>query len=94
MKFMTVSVLPIDKMAEVAAASDKAWSSQPQERRPKNAYVLMASLPEVPPHSAISVYITEEDSAEAIAARVYPVQLAGATVSIIPVMEFTVAAAA
>jgi len=94
MKFMTMSVIPVEKMAEVAAASDKAWAGQPQERRPKNAYVLMTVPFEVPPHSMVSVYITEEESMEAVAARVYPVTLAGATVNIIPLMEYVPGVAA
>jgi hypothetical protein len=93
MKFMTMSIIPIEKMAEVTAASDKVWGAQPQERKPKNGYVLMSVPFEVPPRSMVSVYITEEDSIEAMAARVYPVTLAGATVNIIPLMEFAVGGA-
>ena len=89
MKFMTMAVFPAGKAAEVAAASDKAWATQPAERRPKSAYVLMAVPFEVPPQSMVSVYVTEEDSIDAVAARVYPVMLAGANISIIPVMEYS-----
>ena len=88
MKFMTMVIMPADKVAEVAAASDKAWAAQPAERRPKSAYVLMTVPFDAPPHSVVTVYITEEDSIDAVAARVYPVMLAGATVNIIPVMEY------
>ena len=89
MKFMTMVIMPADKVAEVAAASDKAWAARPAESRPKSAYVLMTVPFEAPPHSIVTVYITEEDNIDAVAARVYPVMLAGATVNIIPVMEYT-----
>jgi hypothetical protein len=94
MKFMTMTIMPAEKAAEVAAASDKAWATQPPERRPKSAYVLMTVPFEVPPHSMVSVYITEEDSIDAVAARAYPVMLTGATVNIIPLMELPVGGAA
>lgn len=93
MKFMTMVIMPADKVAEVAAASDKAWAARPAESRPKNAYVLSAVPFDVPPRSVVTVYITDEDSMEAVAARTYPVMLAGATVSVVPVMEYTPGAA-
>jgi hypothetical protein len=38
----------------------------------------------------VSVGISESDSAERMAANVYPIELAGATVSIIPLLEVPV----
>ncbi len=67
----------------------QAWAARPAESRPKNAYVLSAVPFDVPPRSVVTVYITEEDSMDAVGARVYPVMLAGATVNVIPVMEYT-----
>jgi hypothetical protein len=87
MKFMTMSVYPVTKAAEVAAASDKVWASQPQEGRPASSFVLMAVPFPVPPDSLVVFSIGESDSAEAMAARVYPLMLAGATVNIIPLLE-------
>jgi hypothetical protein len=90
MKFMSLVVYPVEKAAEVVAASDKVWASQPRESRPESIYVLMCVPFDVPPNSLVSVTISESDSAETMAARVYPVMLAGATVNIIPLLEVPV----
>lgn len=87
MKFMTLSVYPVEKIAEVAAASDKVWANQPKESRPEASYVMMCVPFDTPPNSMVSVAINESDSAERIAARIYPVMLAGAEVQIIPLLE-------
>ena len=94
MKFMTMIVYPVEKAAEVSAASDKGWASVPQERRAESSYVLMSVPLDVPPNSLVAFSIGESDSAEAMAARAYPVMLAGATVNIIPLLEVPVAGAA
>lgn len=94
MKFMTLSVYPVEKTAEVAAASDKVWANQPRERRPEATYILMCVPFDVPPNSLVSVAISESDSAETMAARVYPLMLAGATVNIIPLLEVPIAGGA
>jgi hypothetical protein len=39
----------------------------------------------------VSFEISESDSAETMAARVYPLMLAGATVNIIPLLEVRIA---
>ena len=90
MKFMSLVVYPVEKTAEVSAASDKVWANQPKERRPEGSYVLMCVPFDIPPNSLVSVTISESDSAEKMAARVYPIMLAGATVNIIPLLEVPV----
>ena len=87
MKFMTMMVYPVAKAAEIAVASDKMWSSQPQEGRPTSAFLMMAVPFDVPPNSLVAFTIEESDSAESMAARVYPLMLAGATVNIVPLLE-------
>jgi len=94
MKFMTLSVYPVEKTAEVAAASDKVWANQPRESRPEASYVMMCVPFDIPPNSLVSVTMDESDSAEKIAARVYPIMLAGATVQVIPLLEVPVAGGA
>ena len=91
MKFMTLVVYPIEKAAEIAAASDKVWANQPKESRPEAANVMMCVPFDVPPNSLVAFTISESDSAERIAARVYPLMLAGATVSVIPLLEMPIA---
>jgi len=86
MKFLNLTSWPVEKSGEVAAANDKVSANIPRERRVPG-YVLMCALPDVPPNSMVSIGIGEGDSVEEIAARVYPVMLAGATVNIIPLLE-------
>jgi hypothetical protein len=91
MKFMTLTTWPVEKTAEVAAATDKVWAKQPKERREQaKSYILLCVPFDVPPNSMVSVGISESDSAERMAANVYPIELAGATVSIIPLLEVPV----
>jgi len=87
MKFMTLSIYPVAKAAEIAAAADKVWASQPREGRPASSFMLMSVPFSVPPNSLVAFSIGEADSAESMAARVYPMMLAGATVNIIPLLE-------
>jgi len=94
MKFMTLSIFPVEKTAEVAAASDKVWADEPRESRPAASHVLLCVPFEVPTNSMVSVIISESDSAEKIAARVYPLMLAGATVHVIPLLEVPIAGGA
>ena len=93
MKFMTMSVYPVAKAAEVGKASDKVWAGRSQEGQPRSAYVLMTVPFPVPPNSLV-VTIGEPESAEEMAARVYPLMVAGATVDIIPVLEVPLGAGA
>ena len=94
MKFLTMSVYPVSKAKEVGAASDKVWAGRSQEGEPPSAYVLMTVPFPVPPNSLVVVTIGESDSAEEMAARVYPLMVAGATVDIIPVLEVPLGAGA
>lgn len=91
MKFMTLAIYPVEKAAEVSAASDKVWANVPKESRPEAHHVLM-SVPQfdVPPNSIISITIGEDNSAEKIVARVYPIMLAGADIQVIPLLEVPV----
>jgi hypothetical protein len=89
MKFLTLSMWPLEKTAEVSAASDKAWAKLPKERREGSNYILMchpAGL-DVPPNTMVSIGISEEMSAEEIAASTYPFTLAGGSIQIIPLLE-------
>jgi hypothetical protein len=87
MKFMTLTTWPVEKTAEVAAATDKVWADQPRESRPMVNCVLLCVPFDVPPNSMVSIGITESDSAEKMAARLYPIMLAGATVQVIPLLD-------
>jgi len=95
MKFMTLVVQPVEKAAEISAASDKGWASWPKESRPQVGYVMLC-VPrfKVPPNSLVAFTISEADSADKISARVYPQMVAGATVNVIPLVEFPMGGAA
>ena len=94
MKFMTMSIYPVDKAAEVGAASDKVSASHPREGGPASFFVLMAVPFPVPPNNIVAFSIGESDSAESMATRVYPLMLAGADVSIIPLLEVPIGSGA
>ncbi len=94
MKFMTFSIYPVAMAAEVGKASDKVWAGRSQEGQPPSAYVLMTVPFPVPPNSLVVVTIGESESAEEMAARVYPLMVAGATVNIIPLLEVPLGAGA
>ncbi len=92
MKFMSLVVEPVEKVAEVSAAADKVWANVPKERRPETHYVMLC-VPQfdIPPNSVIAFTIFEDESADAIAARSYPFMVAGATaVNTIPLLEVPV----
>jgi len=96
MKFMTLVVEPVEKIAEISAASDKVWADVPKGNRPEASYVLLC-VPrfDIPPNSIVAFGISESDSADSIAARNYPLMLAGATaVHVIPILEVPVTGAA
>jgi len=94
MKFMSLTIYPVEKAAEIAAATDKVWGKEPKERRPESIYVLMSVPFDVPPNSQVGFLIEESDSVEAMAARAYPIMLAGGMVHIIPLLEVPMAGAA
>jgi len=89
MKFLTLSTWPLEKTAEVSAASDKAAARLPKELRRGSNYILMC-IPvglNVTPGSMVSVSISESDSVEDMAASLYPFELAGGSAQIIPLLE-------
>jgi len=47
-------------------------------------------FPGVPPNTMGGFSISEAESAEAMAARLYPLALAGATIHVVPLMELPV----
>jgi len=96
MKFMTLVIEPVEKVAEISAASDKVWASVPRGDRQGVSYVMLG-VPQfdVPPNSLVAFGIGEAENVEVIAARTYPLLLAGATaVHVIPVLEVPVTGAA
>lgn len=87
MKFMMLTYIPGEKMAEVSAASDRVWAKASPKKRADVSYMLMCHPFDVPKGCYVTFGIFEGDSAEEIAAGVYPMELAGATVQIVPLLE-------
>ena len=88
MKFMMFTYIPREKLAEVSAASDRLVAKTPKEKRTGGPYYLLMCHPhEVPADCAVTVTTFESDSVEEIAANVYPMELAGASIQVIPVLE-------
>jgi hypothetical protein len=87
MKFMTFITYEAEKTAAIAAAGDKITSKPPKGFKLLNNYACMSAPFPVPPNTIVSVTISEAENAEVLAAVTYPLLLAGATISRVPLME-------
>jgi len=92
MKFLMFSMYDPAKGAEVALAADKV-AETPGSKSLARYICGGLPFPGVPPNTLVGVSVMEFDSSEAMAARMYPVTLAGATIWAVPVLEFPVAKA-
>lgn len=79
------------KAADVAQASDRFWSSPPSGIKLLGRYVLMGPLPVYVPGQTCVVVMLEAESEQALLSAVYNISLAGATMNVIPAMEFPTA---
>ncbi|MBM4446445.1 MAG: hypothetical protein FJ023_03720 [Chloroflexi bacterium] len=94
MKFMSLGLYDVAKSAEVAKAADQLLSNPPPGFKLLAQYVCLGRpFDGIPPNTMVSVAIGETDSAEAIAAVSYPLQLAGVTFYRVPLLEIPVAGA-
>lgn len=86
-----VTVIPADNVAAVAQANDKSLASPPPGYRRLAVYLCLAHpVSGLPSNTLVTTAIVEAESAEAIAAIFHPLQLAGALVNFVPVMELPV----
>ena len=89
MKFLGFSMYDVAKATEVAQASDKV--AKTPGRKVLAMYTCMGmAFPGVPPNTLVGISVAEYESSEAMAARIYPIALAGATVWAVPVLEMPV----
>lgn len=86
-RFLTFFSYEATKTAEMATAGDKVNSNLPKGTKILASYVCLSPPFPVPPNTLVNVTITEVDNAEAMAATSYPLLLAGATISRVPIME-------
>lgn len=93
MKFLVFSMCDAAKAAEVIQAGDKV-ADTPGSKTLARYTCMGMPFPGLPPNNLVGVSVTEYDSSEAMAARLYPVTLAGATVWAVPVLEMPVTGAA
>ncbi len=95
MKFLRFAAINVAKAAEVAQASDKAWASPPPGVKLLAQYACQGMAYEgVPPNTLVVISVIEAESNEALAAVTWPVSLAGASLSTVPVLELPVVGAA
>jgi hypothetical protein len=87
MRFLTFFSYEATKTAEIAAVGDKVNANLPKGSKILASYVCLSPPFPVPPNTLVSFSIGEVDNAEAMAATSYPLMLAGATISRVPIME-------
>lgn len=93
MKFITVMMFDADKAADMAAIGDK--TANLPGAKVLAQYVCQGMLfSGIPPNKMVALVVSEAESNEALAARNYPVALAGASVWNVPVIEMAVGAIA
>ena len=89
MKFLVFSMFDIAKAAELAQLGDKL--AKAPGRKVLGSYICLGqAFADVPPNTMVGVSIADYESSEAMAAVLYPMELAGATVWAVPVLEMAV----
>ena len=89
MKFLTLITYEPSKAAEIAAAGDKV-SSVPGVKTLGQYVCVGLPYPGLPPNTMGGFSISEAESAEDMAARLYPLALVGATIHVVPIFELPV----
>jgi hypothetical protein len=93
MKFLGFAMYDVAKAVEVAQASDKV--AKTPGRKVLADYVCEGiAFPGQPPNTLVSIAVAEYESNEAVAAALYPMAIAGATVWAVPVLEMQVGSGA
>ena len=89
MKFLVFAVFDVAKAAEMAQANDKL--AETPGRKVLSTYTCMGlAYPGVPPNTIVSISVVEYESSQAMAAVLYPLELAGATIWAVPVLDVPV----
>jgi len=89
MKSLMFAMFDVAKTAELAQVGDKL--AKTPGRKVLASYVCMGlAFPGVPPNTMVSITVAEYESNEAMATTVYPMELGGATVWAVPVLEMAV----
>ncbi len=95
MKFLVFLAFDVAKVAEVAKAADKMQASPPAGTKLLATYSCQGiPWPGTVDLGQVTISVAEAESNEALAAMLYPLALAGATVWSVPVLEIPVPGAA
>ncbi len=95
MKLLRFAMMDVNKAAEVAQASDKVAASLPAGIKILASYACQGiAFPGVPAHAVVAIQVIEAENNEAISASSWPLELAGAWIWDVPVLELPVAGAA
>ena len=90
MKFLVFAMFDVAKAAEMAQANDKL--AKTPGRKVLSTYSCMGlAFPGVPPNTIVTISVVEYETSEAMAAVLYPLEVAGATVWAVPVLEMPAA---
>ncbi len=89
MKFLVFAMFDVAKAAEMAQVNDKL-AETPGRKVLANYTCMGLAFPGVPPNTLVTVSVVEYESSEAMAAVLYPLEVAGATVWAVPVLEMPV----
>ena len=92
MKFATFLVWQADQAPALSQISDKLATDPPPGYKLLSHHVLLAHpVSGLPPNTTVSILTAEAESAEAIAAAVYPLMLTGAAVNTVGVLDMPLA---
>ncbi len=88
--FIFVST-PWDNVANVAQAADKAWASAPPQIKLLARYAFLGiAFPGQNREELLAMNIVEAETSDAVTSILYPVSLAGAKVTVVPVQELPI----
>lgn len=91
MKFVVMSVWDVGKAAELAKLQDKVDTAPPSGYKTLASYVCLAHpVSGLPSGTGVTITIAEAESAESIAAAMYPSMLAGADINTVPVIDMPI----
>jgi hypothetical protein len=90
MKFLVFAMFDVAKAADMAEVNDKL-AKTPGRKVLSNYSCMGLAFPGVPPNTLVTVSVVEYENSEAMAAVLYPLEVAGATVWAVPVLEMPVA---
>lgn len=88
MKFLIFNLIEVPMVPDVSKAADKLWASPPADVKVLGGYTCLGLVyPGMPSNAIMSIRLVEAESNESLAAVLYPVMVAGATVWSTPVMD-------